>query len=348
MYSAVLPSRLIGFGYRFLGPFLLDWYNLLDRRTKHLAIDRVYAFGREGWNIAPLFNSIEALRPDASRRYVYLQTSRALLTHISLSEPALSEVGFAAGFNGTVRQFFESRLGVPAELFSVSACADQSISLPRDRAYVAHLFEQGRADAIMMADRTREAYGRYLDRIGLVAGKRCIVTDLGFRGTSQALIAQLYQRDLLGCYAIFDPAGVPLPLSLPQDSAMGLFSQDRSFGSGYAPIDGSLLLESILTAPVGQTIGMQDGDRGDPFIYREGGTAQTNYGTIAECIQGAYKFVHDNINLIGGDELFIDDFEAFFESYRGAIIDNIDLLRPIFGIDDSYFGADMISAECKL
>jgi hypothetical protein len=289
-----------------------------------------------------------ALKPEGHRRYIYLQTSRALCTHISLSDPTLAGIGFASRFTGTVRQFFESRLGVPAELFPVASCADQTITLPRDAAYITSLFDRGRDDAIRMATRTRDAYGRYLDRIGLVAEKPHIVSDLGFRGTTQALIAQLYQRDLLGCYAMFDPAGLPQPLSIAPGSAVGLFSDDRSFGSDFSPIDGSLLFESMLTAPVGQTIGMQDQERGDPFVYRDSGPAQIHYGIIAECLQGATKFAYDNIDLINGDELLIDDFESFFGAYREAVIDHLDLLRPIFSIDDSYFGTEIISAESKL
>jgi hypothetical protein len=348
MYSPAIQSQVVAFGYRFLGPFLLDWYNRLVARSADVGSDIIYCLGREGWGIVPLFNMIEALRPDARRRFVYLPISRGLMTHISLADPQLADFGFNSDFNGTVRQFCDARLGVPFELLDLGAFAGQQVRLPRDRAFLLDLIKRRHADAIRMAERSRAVYGRYLERRGLVPGRRHILSDLGFRGTTQALLAGLYNLDITGYYALLDPSGVPSPLSLPPGSTHGLFSDEHCFGEGYAPLDQSLLFETFLTAPVGQISGVQDCELGDPFVYRESGSAQHNYMYVAASLQGAQKFALDHEDLIGSTSPLIADFDMFFDNYRMAIQDNIETFRPCLEVDDSFFGTDNLSAEIKL
>ncbi len=348
MYSSFIQSRLLRFGYQFLGPFLVDWYNRLAVAAEGLPSDTVYMLGREGWGLVPLFNTIEAMRGGNRRRYIYLQTSRALLTHISLSHASYRDFGFGLSFAGSVRQFAEGRLCVHFDLLDMPAVADQRIQLPRDTAYLLDLFAKSRDVVEAMAMKSRDAYGRYLAMSGFAAGQLHILSDLGFRGTTQALLAALYDFDIKGFYAIRDPSGVRGLPTLAPDSTAGLFADNKSFGSGYAPLERSLLLEAFLTAPFGQVSGIQDVVIGDPFLYREGGPAQKNYAIIAECLQGANKFAMDHRDLLGAREPLIDEFELFFDSFREAIISDLREIMPILSVDDSYYGVASLNAELKL
>ena len=351
MYSTTIQGRLLRFGYQFLGPFLTDWYNRLAIRTAEVGVgsDTIFMLGREGWNLVPLFNTLETCRPVARpRRFVYLQISRALLTHISLGDPRFAGFGFATTYTGSVQDFFESRLGVPIELLELPPVADQVVVLPRDAFYLQHLLSRGRLDVEALAARSRAAYDRYLQGVGFRPGATHMLADLGFRGTSQALLTALFGYATVGFYALLDPCPTPAAPPLPPGSMHGLFSDSRSFGSGYPPLDHSLLLEIMLTAPFGQVIGIQDTPHGDPFLYRPGGVAQQNFGVIAECMQGALKFAMDNIDLLGSREPLIDDLELFFEAYRDAIVDDVELFRPILTVDDSYYGTNALNAESKL
>jgi len=348
LYSSFIQSRLLRFGYQFLGPFLVDWYNRLAVASQDLPSDTVHMLGREGWGIVPLFNSMEAMRDGPRRRYIYLQTSRALLTHISLAHPAYRDFGFGLNFAGTVRQFAEGRLCVHFDMLDLPALGDQHIQLPRDAAYLRDLFGKSRGVVEAMATRSRDAYARYLATSGFAAGQLHILSDLGFRGTTQALLTALYDFEIRGFYAIRDPSGVRgLPPMAP-DATAGLFADDKTFGSGYAPLERSLLLESFLTAPFGQVSGIQNVMIGDPFLYRDGGPAQKNYAIIAECLQGAHKFAIDHRDLLGAREPLIDDFEMFFDSFREAVISDLRELLPILSLDDSYNGEALVSAEMKL
>lgn len=348
MYSPAIQSQIVAFGYRFFGPFLLDWYNRLTVRLVDAGADTIYCLGREGWGIVPLFNTIEALRADGQRRFVYLHASRGLLTHISLADPKLADFGFNSRFDGTVHSFCEARLGLPFELLNLGAWSSQQVRLPRDRAFLLNLLERSWPDAIRMAERSRAVYGRYLKRRGLVPGQRHTICDLGFRGTTQALLDGIYGLELTGYYALLDPSGVPAPLSLRSGSTHGLFSDAYCFGEGYAPLDQSLLFEAFLTAPFGQVSGVQDREDGDPFIYRESGPGQHNYMYIAACLQGAQKFALDHDDLIGSPTPLIADFEMFFDNFRLAIADNIEALRPCLSLDDSFFGTSLLNAEVLL
>jgi hypothetical protein len=339
---------MLRFGYQFLGPFLVDWYNRLAVAAEHEASDTIHMLGREGWGLVPLFNSIEAMRGAHRRRYVYLHASRALLTHISLSDPRYWDFGFGLRFTGTVRDFAEGRLCLHAELLDMPAVADQYVVLPRDTEYLRDLFGRSRGIVEAMATRSRDAYGRYLAQSGFAAGQTHIISDLGFRGSTQALLSALYGFNIKGYYAMLDPAGVPGAPPLAPGSVSGLFTDDKSFGEGYLPLDRSLLFEAFLTAPFGQVSGIQDVARGDPFLYREGQPAQKNYAILAECMQGAHKFAIDHRDLLGAREPLIDDFELFFESFHEAVVSDIREIRPILSIDDSYYGVHVNNAEAKL
>ncbi len=349
MYSHVSHSRLARFGYRFIGPLLVDWYNRLSTAIGGDNVDTVYLLGREGWNLVPYFNTLEGMRRDGRRRrYMYLTASRGLLTHISLSDERLSLIGFNTRFAGTVGDFFESRLGVPFELLDMAWLEDQTVVLPRDKAYLLRLFESGKALATALAERSRSAYGRYLTEMGFATDRRHVISDLGFRGTTQALIAGIYNFQIDGYYALLDPGGVPEPLALAAGSTHGLFSHTRRFGDGFPPLENSLLLEAILTAPFGQVIGIQERENGDPFLYRSGGPAQRSFGLVAESMQGAFKFAYDNLHRIGSPDVIIEDFPLFFDSYKAALAEGLDDFAPLLSLDDSYFGAGLISASSML
>jgi hypothetical protein len=348
MYGPPLTGAYTKFGYQYFGPFLVDWYNRMIRADAALAANTIYCLGREGWNLVSFFSAIESLGGRPLRRYVYLHTSRALLTHLALDAPDLANFGFSSVFSGSVRHFFEARLGVSLEILGLSGIADQQVTLPRDMDFVAGLFAEKAPLAKALAHKAREAYGAYLGGRGLHGGGSFVLTDLGFRGTSQALISKLYELDLTGLYAMLDPSGVPAPLNLPAASAVGLFSDDRSFGDGYAPLERSLLLEAFLTAPFGQVVGIQSGVSGDPFLYRPSGRAQANFGIIADCMQGALKFAYDNQDVVGSDTPIIVDFELFFEGFADGIRRNLRAFEPILELDDSYFGSAVFSAGSKL
>ena len=347
LYHSSFQSRLFGFGYQFLGPFLVDWYNRLSDATKDQGTNVVYMFGREGWNLVPLFNTIETLRKTPRSRFVFLQTSRALLTHISLSHPEHAMIGFSLSFSGTVRQFFEDRLGLPFELLELPAVDSQHVELPRDREFLLLMFAKNRSAAEQFAARSHTAYGEYLARLGFAEGRVHPVSDLGFRGTTQALISALYGYALVGFYAMLDPAGVP-GLPLPPGSAHGLFSDSKSFGQNFAPLDRSLLFEAFLTAPFGQVSGIQAVAAGDPFLYRAGGPGQRNFAMIAGCMQGVHKFALDHADLLGGCEPLIADFEEFFEAFQDAISSEIKEFRKVLVLDDSFNGRELNNAEAKL
>ena len=339
---------MLRFGYQFLGPFLIDWYNRLAIAAEGIPNDTIYMLGREGWGIVPLFNNIEAIRGGDRRRYVYLHASRALLTHICLSDPRYAEFGFRLRFSGSLRDFVESRLCLHFDMLDVPPVGDQHIVLPRDTAYLLHLFGRSRGLVEAFAGRTRDVYGRYLERIGFVAGKTHILSDLGFRGSTQAMMAAIYGYDIRGFYALLDPTPVPDAPPLAPGSVRGLFVDDRSFGQDYMPLDRSLLLETFLTAPFGQISGIQDKAIGDPFLYREGGSAQKNYSLIAECFQGAHKFTLDHVDLLGARDPLVEDFEQFFESFNDAIVSDLQSLKPILSLDDSYYGSNNTNVTEKL
>jgi hypothetical protein len=161
-------------------------------------------------------------------------------------------------------------------------------------------------------------------------------------------LSKLYDLDLTGVYAMLDAKGLRAPLRLPSASSVGLFSDHRSFGDGYAPMERSLLLEAFLTAPFGQVVGIQSAVAGDPFLYRPAGRAQANFGVIADCMQGALKFAYDHEDLVASDLPIIADFELFFEGYADAIRRNLAAFEPILELDDSYFGSPVFNAGTKL
>ena len=347
MHRAINSTAIQGFGYRHFGPFVLEWYNRLVNSCGTTS-GPIFLLGRDGWNLVPLFNTFEALREKGGNRFVYLPTSRALLSHIALSEPLLQSHVFGSTFNGSVKDFFECRLGLPFLLFQADEWASLRISLPRDRDLLEAIFDRARTQAEAVSRASKDAYGKYLRKRGLEQSRKIIISDLGFRGNSQAILAMVYNLNLTGYYALLDPSGVTTPLQLQAGSAFGLFSDAHSFGSGYAPLDESLLFEAFLTAPFGQVIGIEPDGRTDPFLYRSGSKAQTHFGIIAETMQGAMKFAFDHEDLIGSDEAIITDFESFFDNLKNELRKKVNLFRPIFEIDDSFFGSQLFDAEIKL
>lgn len=348
MYGSSFQSKLLRFGYQFLGPFLVDWYNRLYDASANCDGDTIYLLGREGWSVVPLFNNFNAMRGTTDKRFVYLQTSRALLTHMTLAQPELETFAFDVAFEGTIQQFFENRLCLHYSMLRMPAVADQFIRLPRDRTYVIDLYRPNSGRAVSMAATSRDAYRGYLDKIGFGTDQPQMLSDLGFRGTSQALLTSIYGHSIDGFYVMLDPSGPPRPLDFGAGSARGLFVDDRKFGEDYAPLEKSLLFEAFLTAPFGQVSGIRNVGQGDPFLYRDGTAAQRNYALIAECFQGAQKFALDHSDLLGSKLPLIENFAIFFESFKDTLILSLDQFADILELDDSFYGNELLSAEIKL
>ena len=99
--------------------------------------------------------------------------------------------------------------------------------------------------------RYKEAYLAYLASIEITDQSTLHLVDLGYSGTIQSLLGILLSKNTHGHYLIASKPGKHV---IEGNTAVmqGYLKEDVKMGDGYLPLDRSMFLESLLTAPYGQ------------------------------------------------------------------------------------------------
>ena len=184
----------------------------------------------------------------------YMLVSRAFLFKIGLLDPKTLPYSLDFNFTGTLYELIRSRFMLSDmsinSLFPENV-QKQVVSLPQDLHKVSALLVKNLDKLLPIIKPSMDAYTQYLASIGFFDNDAANIVDLGYSGTIQTLLSILFKKNTVGHYLIASNPGEQRIAS--QKMIMkGYLKEGVKMGGGYIPLDRSMFLEALLTAPVGQ------------------------------------------------------------------------------------------------
>jgi len=206
--------------------------------------------------------------------------------------------------------------------------------LPDDLIKVSSLLKDKQAKLSPVIEPTSSAYHQYLTSIGFFDVETVNLVDLGYSGTIQTLLTILFKKNTKGHYLI---ASKPGEKNVEQHTVtmLGYLKEGVKMGGGYTPLDRSMFLESLLTAPVGQ---FQDvrlsplPDQTFDIYYGRKVTSQHQFHLLEQICQGALKQMSQYIEQ--GVTFSAEEVETLYTTYvtkKGMLPKHS---WPLFTIDD--------------
>jgi len=242
---------ITSFGTTFLGPLLHYYVQMKLNASDGKAF--LLFLAREGYWLERAFKrfcSGAAIKAQSE----YLLVSRAFLFKLLLDDERSFVYSLKSGFKGTFSELLQSRFILNHDeitrTFSPALLA-KTIDLEADKQSVIDIFNAHKAELKTLLSPTKKAYLAYLEQLGVTKQQTLHIVDLGYSGTIQSLLGILLNKNTYGHYLIASNPGVH-SIEGCTATMKGYLKEGVKLGDGYLPLDRSMFLESLLTAPDGQ------------------------------------------------------------------------------------------------
>ncbi|MFC3121936.1 HAD family hydrolase [Agaribacter flavus] len=299
---------------------------------------------REGYFLKKIFSSLSAHKLIEKRPAFYLFTSRTFLFRICIADPYSWEYSCKHKFEGSIDDFLCARFGfthaVTQKIFSKQLLGEV-VSLPEDFDRITSIFYQHLDLLNNAVAKSRGVYRDYISSLPLFSGNKPILVDVGYSGTIQKLLTRLLGHDTLGLYFITTAQGI-YKQNGTTAQIHSVFKDKVKMGGGYAMLDKSLFLESLLTAPNGQLIDMYK--LSNPLLEKEVfrpvfgrvSYTQANFEELEAVFRGVCEAVVHFFQT--GVRFSKVQIEEMYEVYTSSPQMIPSVLRPLFDVDDAISG----------
>jgi hypothetical protein len=267
----------------------------------------------------------------------YMLVSRAFLFKIGLTEPKSFPYSLNFNFSGSLYELMRSRFMLSdislQKIFTKNQQAQQ-VTLPEEIDKISSLLVEKQIKLKVVIEPTRLAYYRYLTSIGFFDVDTVNVVDIGYSGTIQTLLSILFKKATKGHYLISSKPGEKI-IEQQQVTMVGYLKEGVKMGEGYAPLDRSMFLESLLTAPVGQ---FQDirlsplPNKKFDIYYGRKVASQQQFHLLEQVCQGAIKQMNEYVT--DGISFSAEEVETLYTTFvtkKGMLPRHS---WPLFTIDD--------------
>lgn len=248
----------------------------------------------------------------------YLLVSRAFLFKMGLTEPKTYPLSLNFKFEGSLYELMRSRFmlsDVSLKKIFTDRQQQQVIKLPEEIEKISTLLTQKQTQLTPVIEPSTLAYQQYLSSIGFFETDVINLVDLGYSGTIQTLLTILFKKETKGHYLIASKPGEKT-IEQQKMTMVGYLKEGVKMGGGYTPLDRSMFLESLLTAPVGQ---FQD-IRLSPLpnntfdiYYGRKVVSQHQFHLLEQVCQGAIKQMNQYIE--DGVSFSAEEVETLYTTY---------------------------------
>lgn len=319
------------FGYAVIAPVIMGYMNHLCRKVLEQKAEKIFFFAREGYLLKELFDIMKDMLPALSSvGSEYLYVSRRALSMASVKTWADIKELLSIQYRGTFSDLLHTRFGMES-----SEGREDSIALPEEMDKVAVRVEKYQEKILKRAEQERNNYLNYYHTKKIGKEHRIFVSDIGYSGTIQYYLSKLTGDTFDGYYFATDFR--EKPLAIEGNSIHGYYAEkdsyqgcSRSFVHRY-----HLLLESILIAPDGQLVCM---DEEGACMFAETGT---KYYTdeIIRCQEGIKQYFRDFYGICAEYALSAEIDKEFPEGLMRAAVEDGILhkdLEQSFVVEDFY------------
>jgi hypothetical protein len=344
-------SNPFALGYILFGPMVFNFLSWLINASTRDGVRKLKFLSREGFLLNQAFETM-VTHPSLKKTDIgkikgtYFLCSRRAMIMAALRTESDIPLMLKTYFQGTVRAFFDKRM-IVSDLDIIekrlgTTVFDQDISLPRDYEYLQNIISKVFDIIVKRSEIERMALLKYCEEQGVNTSEKIGLVDVGYSGSIQIALSDLLGRPFMGYYFVHEKA--ESKSSIPGSIFRGYFGEfDKTDPKkNNLPIYRySLLLESVLTAPIGQLISFQIGPMGTTPIYKEPGVSQKNFPLIHLIQEGTLQFIKDMLDLFGAQALDVEfPNDLIQRCYEMISIGDIRCgdLEPGLSVEDDFCG----------
>lgn len=322
------------FGAVFLSPTLSFFNDSLAKNTQEDS--KLFFLAREGYWLERSYTAYTKAKGRKSNS-AYMLVSRAFLFKIGLMQPKTWSYSLNFAFEDTLYNLMKNRFMLSdANIFQIftEIELEEKLTLPKDIAKIEAIFLTKQPQFNSLLHATYEAYKSYLHSIDFFSAEKVNLVDIGYSGTIQALLSTIFEKDTVGHYLIASKPGVRKENGQTIE-CKGYLKEGLKMNEGYVPLDRSMILESLLTAPVGQfqniSVNVLDKQKFD-FYYGRKVASQHQFYIIEAIMKGAInRMVLNAQTLTEFEPQEVESMLSAFMTKKGMIPSSS---WPIFEIDD--------------
>ncbi len=308
----------------------------MSRISTNQSSETVFFLAREGYWLENAYQAYCGAKGEkADSRY--LLVSRAFLFKIGLLEPKTFAYSLNFKFSGSLYELMRTRFML-SDVSIRKAFSDkqqqQHILLPADLDKVSKLLEENIGVLAPIIRESHSAYKAYLETLGFFEQDTVNIVDIGYSGTIQTLLSLIFDKNISGHYLIASNPGVS-EVAGNTLTMTGYLKENVKLGDGYIPLDRSMFLEALLTAPDGQFQDIRFSalpHRQFDFYYGRKVESQHRFHLIEQIVEGAISqmenYASHNI------EFTFEEVEALYSAFvtkKGMFPREI---WPLFCLDD--------------
>jgi len=334
-------------GFCVFGPLIFYFFIFLFQQIKINGNNRVYFFAREGYFLKRIYDQMvkldivkETFGTLPPSNYLII-SRRAVLGAVEKSLSIINEILINNTFEGTVDEFFYSRIGVKMDKIDGNF-ARKYIKLPDDRMLIKNKVAQY-FDTLNQASKN-ENTGLlwYLEKSEFI-NKECspAVVDLGYSATTQRYLFEISKQKMDGYYFITRES--TNNWASEQNKTFGCFFDQAKDTSDNPVFKFSLFLEAWLSSPQGQL----------NYFEVENGISKPHFKDVEpfkkyfeineEIADGVINYITTYSKILSSD-LCIDsvNMDKVLTLYGLFVKHNLwdTLTRKIFFIDNAFCGLD--------
>ncbi len=342
--TKVHEARFSSFGTTFMGP-LLSYF--AQNLVNHVPKDKpLYFLAREGYWLEKAYQSY-LNGADIQRESHYMLVSRAFLFKILASDKRSYAYSLKSSFSGAFYDLIRTRFLLSdsqiKQIFDEET-TQELVYLPDDKKKIIEVLNQHSARIEEVITPSKQAYLSYLETLGVLQQDSLHLVDVGYSGTIQSLLGILLNKDTHGHYLIASKPGKHV-IENQQAVMHGYLKENVALGDGYLPLDRSMFLESLLTAPFGQFRGIRlntfDPTQFD-FYYGRKVASQRYFHELEQVMKGALHYCEHAAKY--GIHFDVEELEMLFTSYLSKANMVPRSVRHIFDIDDDVTGNGTVNA----
>lgn len=340
----ISQARFSSFGTSFMGSTLSFFSkNLATSTSKNTPL---FFLAREGYWLEKAYQQYLS-GSDKQGNSCYLLASRAFLFKLLLSDSRSYEYSLKGDFNGSFFDLMRTRFLLSnAEIQQVFSkdITQELVYLPHDRKKIIAVLNQHQELLDNVISYIKKPYLAYLASLGVTAQSTLHLVDLGYSGTIQSLLTILLNKDTVGHYLISSKPGEHR-IADNTATMKGYLKEGVKLGEGYLPLDRSMFLESLLTAPFGQFRGIRfntfDKNTFD-FYYGRKVSSQRYFYELEQVMAGALEYCHHT----GKHQIEFnsDELELLLNNYLSKPNMIPRSTKHIFDIDDDVTGNGTVNA----
>jgi len=299
-------------GYAAFGPMVFDFLTWLVRSAHDDRLDELGFVSRGGFSLRQAFEALarhEAMRTQRFPKVTDFPCSRRAASFASLSSVEDTACLVEGSFRGSLRAFFEKRLGV-VDLEAIEAelgaqALGGEVRLPDDRGEILAAIVRVIDVLKLQAKEEREAFLQYYEQEGLASAGNVGLVDVGFTRTAKERLDRLLGRPLPGYYLVRGQRGRE-PGSLSASCRVWSGESDDSSAALHSVQRPYLLLEAVLAPRSRELLRCRRSPEGVSPLFAEETLSPAVRATMESIHCGIVGFIEDMTDAFAADALSIE------------------------------------------